>query len=236
MTQRTYKDLKRKRRYQSTTFWVTLMKKGYHPKTGAHKPTISVIDHSEYLLEQQLQAGKLVLDGLSYPVICWKCVSRTHYDLYDKVRCIYEITLGMSALPVKKFQYNRPDTESQCGVASAKVGNCYHVNQYRGKLVKKNVCVDGTHHIVVVSMEHYHYDALEYQLKTNDVVAFNHMLYLVLDREKIIRKAATKKDGTPYFHRKVYLQLKLKTPGRRIQYDHEKPKSVLDEMFEDVQL
>lgn len=236
MKHRVYKDLKPKHRYQSGDFWVTLVKKGYHPKTAAHKPTISVTDYNEYLLEEQLHSGNFDLDGWSYPVLEWKFISRTYHEMYDYTKCVYELTLDMSALPIHKYRCARPDTEHDCGVSGARVKNGYAINGYRSRLVKRLVNVDQSHHVIVVSMDYYHYDALKWHLKTNDVISFNHMLYLVLDYEEVPRKAALKKDGTPYFSSKVYAQFKLKAPGRKIQYEHERRKSVLDEIFEDVQL
>jgi hypothetical protein len=236
MKPRVYKDLRSKHRYQSSSFWVTLVKKGYHPRTGAHKPTVSVADYNDYLLEAQLNAGFFEFDGWSYPVISWSLVGRVHDDRYDYTRCFYELVLGTTALPARKPERIILDNERGYGVQDAKTRHCYRISNYRCKLVKKSVNVDQSHHVIVVSMKYYHYDALKYWLKTNDVVSFNHMLYLVLGCEDIPRHGALKKDGTPYCSNNVYVQLKLKAPGRKIQYDHERPRSILDEILENVHL
>lgn len=235
-SQRQYKDLKPKHRYKSNDFWCTLVKKGWHPKTGTHRPTISVMDYNEYLLEAQLASGKFEFDGWSYPVIEWKFISRTHYDVYDSTRCIYELVLGMAGIPIKKSIYQIPDDEKCCGVGGSKTGNNYRIGGVLARLVKKSVCVaGGAYHAPMVSIPYYHYDYLKMQLSSG-VIEFNHMLYLVIGWEDVPRKTALKKDGTPYVSRNKYISMKLKTPGRRVQYNHERRKSLLDEMFEDVQL
>lgn len=235
MKQRVYKDLQPRHRYQSNDFWITLIKKGYHPKTGAHKPTISVTDYNEYLLEAQLASGKFVLDGWSYPVLEWKFISRTHHDRYDTVNCIYELALDTSAIPVDKYKYQRPDDEQFCGVRDARVSRNYRVGGPLVRLIKKRALFDGMHHELVISAPYYHVDMIKSNLKSG-AIEFHHMLYLVSNWEEIPRQTALKKDGTPYFSRSQYIKIVLKAPGRKIQYNHERRPSILDEMFENVQL
>lgn len=232
---RKYSDLKPKKRYKSDNFFCTLVKKGYHPKNGAHSPTISLMDYNEYLLEAQLASGKFELDGWIYPVISWKFISRIHDDVYDSTRCVYELVLGMDATPVESLQY-KPDDEKWYGVCGSKTGNNYRIGGVTARLIKKSPCVTGgNYHTPVVSIPYYNYCYLKTQLNSG-VIEFNHMLYLVLDWEDVPRKTTLKKDGTPYVIRNNYISMKLKTPGRRVQQNHERKPNVLDEMFEDVQL
>lgn len=229
---RVYKDLKPKHRYQSDHCWLTLMKKGYHPKTGLHKPTVSVAEHNEYLLEQALVSGKLELDGWSYPVISWKFVSRTAYDNFDTVRAVYELELGVDGLPVKKYRYSIDD-EKNYGLGATRVGHNVRVGEILACLLKKSVLFDGVNHEVMISVPYYHMDMVCYELKSG-VMNFNHMLYLVLRWEEIEKKTALKKDGTPYFSRNRNILIRFKAPGRRMQYERERRKSVIDEMLEHV--
>lgn len=235
MKQRTYKELKPRHRYQSSDFWFTLTKKGYHPKTGTHKPTISVVDHNEYLLEAQLNSGKFELDGWSYPVIEWSFISRTRDDIYDSTHCVYQLILGTDGIPVPKYTYRKPDDEHDYGVGGTRVKSNYRVSGVLVTLLKKRALVDDSHHEVVVSVNDYH----DYLFKHNaqsGVIEFNHMLYLIKEFTEIPRKAALKKDGTPYYSRTKHYKLLLRVPGRKIFGYLDQRYSKLDEMLNDVQI
>lgn len=228
-----YKDLRPRKRYVCNGFWCTLLKKGYHPKAGVHTPQISVLEHSAYQLEAELRSGKLQLSGYSYPVLGWTYVHCIHDDIYDSIRCVYDLVLGMGGIPIPKAKSNVVRVEDEHGVAAARVKNCYRIAGVLCRLLKKNIDDGRGWHEPIISVRDYHQYLIKSELNSG-TIDFNHMLYLVLDWEIVPQKAAIKKDGTPYYHSTIMMKIRLKTPGRKIVYDHQRPKSKIDNLLANV--